>query len=182
VRFDPDKYHRRSVRLQGYDYSQPGAYFVTICTHGQECIFGYVIDDLMELSPYGEMVWQTWRGLPERFERVELDQFVVMPNHVHGIVVITPPNVGAIQVGVIHELPLQTQRRRMLLPRVVGYFKMNASKAINELRGTPGTPVWQRNYYEHIVRNERELRAIREYILDNPLNWQLDRENPHAGS
>jgi putative transposase len=79
-------------------------------------------------------------------------------------------------------LPLQTQRRRMLLPTVVGYLKMNAAKAINELRGTPGIPVWQRNYYEHVVRNDRELRAIREYILDNPLNWQLDRENPHAGS
>ncbi len=182
MRFEPDKYHRRSIRLQGYDYSQSGAYFVTICTHGQECILGEVIHDCVQMSLYGEMVWQTWRGLPQRFERVELDQFVVMPNHVHGIIVITPV-VGAIHVGAIHELPLQsqTQRRRMLLPKVVGYFKMNASKAINELRGTPGIPVWQRNYYEHVVRNESELRAIQQYILDNPLNWQLDAENPHAG-
>jgi putative transposase len=185
VRFDPDRYHRRSLRLQGYDYSQPGAYFVTICTHGQECIFGDVTDDRVELSPYGEMVWQTWRGLPERFERIELDQFVVMPNHVHGIIVITPvvgaDGVGAIRVGAIHELPLQTERRGMLLPKVIGYFKMNAAKAINGLRGTPGTPVWQRNYYDHIVRNETELHAIQQYILDNPMNWQLDRENPHVG-
>ena len=96
MRFDPDKYHRRSIRLQGYDYSQSAAYFVTICTHGQQCILGEVIDDCVQMSPYGEMVWQTWRGLPQRFERVELDQFVVMPNHVHGIIVITSANVGAI--------------------------------------------------------------------------------------
>lgn len=193
MRFDPDKYHRRSVRLEGYDYSQAGAYFVTICTHGQECILGDVIDDCMQLSPCGEIAWETWRGLPQRFERIELDHFVIMPNHVHGIIAITPPDVGAMHAGAVHvgathvgaiqELPLQgrTQRRRMLLPRVVGYFKMNASKAINVLRGTPGSRVWQRNYYEHIVRNEGELRAIQQYILDNPLNWQLDRENPHLG-
>jgi len=157
VRFDPDKYRRRSIRLQGYDYSQPGAYFVTICTHGQQNILGDVIDDSVHMSPLGEIVGQMWRGLPGRFERVELDQFVVMPNHVHGIIVITP----VVGVGAIHELPLRelprqskAQRRRMLLPKVIGYFKMNASKVINELRGTPGGLVWQRNYYEHIVRGD----------------------------
>ncbi len=181
MRFDPDKYHRRSVRLQGYDYSQPGAYFVTVCTHGGDCILGDVVDGQVRLSSLGDVVRRVWHGLEERFERIELDSFVVMPNHVHGIVVITPV-VGA-RVGAIHELPLQgrTQRRRMLLPKVVGYFKMNASRAINGLRGTPGTPVWQRNYYEHVVRGEWELRAIQQYILDNPFNWQLDRENPDAG-
>jgi putative transposase len=106
VSFDPDQYHRRSMRLAGYDYSQPGAYFITICTHGHACILGEVVEDGVDLSQSGDFVRQAWHALPGRFPRVELDEFVVMPNHVPGIIVITPDvpriGVGAKHVGAIH--------------------------------------------------------------------------------
>ena len=123
-----------------------------------------------------EIVRRQWQKLPEKFPNLVLDEFVIMPNHIHGIFIIN--NVG---VGAIHELPLQNkiERRRMLVPKIVGYFKMNSAKYINKLRNTPGISVWQRNYYEHIIRNENELTKIREYIQNNPLKWSLDRENPN---
>jgi putative transposase len=185
MRFDPQKHHRRSIRLRGYNYSQAGAYFITICIRNRECILGQVMDSWVSLSPSGQQALAFWLAIPRRFANVELDEFVVMPNHVHGIVVITADD----SVGAIHELPLRqsrdapttpAQRRKMLMPKIVGYFKMNSAKHINRLRGTPGVPVWQRNYYERVIRNERELHAIQQYIVDNPANWDKDRENPHA--
>ena len=98
-----------------------------------------------------------------------MDEFIIMPNHIHGIIFI---------VGAIHELPLQKYRRKMLLPKVIGYFKMNTAKQFNQILNRTGQPFWQRNYYEHIIRNEKELNRIREYIQNNPLKWELDRENP----
>ncbi|MCX7984388.1 MAG: hypothetical protein N3A63_05755, partial [Bacteroidetes bacterium] len=107
---------------------------------------------------------------------VTLDEFVIMPNHIHGVIIINENDI----VGAIHELPLQDikQRRLMTLPKIIGRFKMNVGKHINQLRNTPGIPVWQRNYYEHIIRNEKELNTIREYIINNPLQWEIDSENP----
>jgi putative transposase len=193
MRFDSHKHHRRSIRMRGYDYSHAGAYFITICIRNRECILGHVVDGQVSLSASGEQVLVFWQVIPKRFANVELDEFVVMPNHVHGIVVITADD----PVGAIHELPLQpsrrlpprqsrhvpttqAQRRKMLIPKIVGYFKMNSAKHINRLRGTPGVPVWQRNYYERVIRNEREWHAIQQYILDNPANWDKDTENPAA--
>ena len=125
----------------------------------------------MQLSPAGEIVEAFWKDLPSRHPNVELDAFVVMPNHVHGIIMMS--------VGAIHELPLcqQTSRRRMLLPKAIGYIKMNTAKQINQLRDAHGVPVWQRNYYEHVIRNEESLNSIRQYIAENPQRWALDEEN-----
>ena len=153
--------HRRSIRLRDYDYSTTGAYFVTICTHERGCLFGEVVEGQMRLNEAGGMVESVWNLLPQRYPGITLDAFVVMPNHIHGIVSIDGP------VGAIHELPLH-QRRSMTLPKVVGYLKMNSAKHINQLRNTPGIPVWQRNYYERVIRDDRELAAIRQYIADNP--------------
>ena len=173
-------FHRRkSIRLKGYDYSQPGAYFVTICTKNRKAIFGDVVDGEMRMSQMGEIASRCWREIPDHFTNVELDEFVVMPNHVHGIIVILD-DVNS--VGVIHESPLPkttTERRRMLLPKIIGRFKMNSAKRINLLRNSSGIPVWQRNYFEHIVRDEKSMTRIREYIDTNPQRWELDRENPH---
>ncbi len=164
-----DQSQRRSLRLQGYDYSQAGAYFVTICTRNHAPLFGDIVGGEMHPGESGLIVHGFWDKLPDRFPRVTLDTFVLMPNHVHGI----------IDVGAIYELPLRTlSRRSMLIPMAVGRFKMNTAKQINQVRGTPGVPVWQRNYYEHVVRNEDEMNRIREYIVNNPLRWALDRENP----
>lgn len=166
---------RRSIRLKEYDYSQSGAYFVTIIVKDRACLFGDIIDGEMKLNEFGRVVQIVWKALPERFSQVELDSFVVMPNHIHGVIFISD------DVGAIHESPLphgRAERRKMLLPKVVGYFKMNVAKRVNDLRDTAGAPLWHRNYFEHIIRNEKELDRIRKYIIDNPGNWIHDDENP----
>jgi putative transposase len=176
-----ERRNRRSIRLQGYDYSQAGAYYITMCTQNRECLFGNVVDGQMQLNEAGGIVLSVWGGLRQFYQGVELDAFVVMPNHVHGIIVIRPP------VGAIHELPLPSKsfvsariasRRGMLLSKIIGRFKMVTAKEINGLRQSVGSALWQRNYYEHIVRDDESLNRIRQYIADNPAPWELDPENP----
>jgi len=169
---------RRSIRLQGYDYSRGGAYFVTVCAQDRECLFGEIADRQMVLNDAGKIVADEWMKIAEIRNEIELGKWVVMPNHFHGILVIND------SVGAIHESPLQmtvTQRRNMALPKLIGRFKMLSSKRINETRNTPGAKLWQRNYYEHIIRNDDELNRIREYIINNPAQWEMDRENPMMG-
>jgi REP element-mobilizing transposase RayT len=164
---------RRSIRLPGYDYSQPGAYFITIVTHGRACLFGEVVDGQMRLNDVGRVVEEVWNSLPGRFSEINLGIAVVMPNHFHGI--LERLDVDGISVGAIHELPLP-DRRRMTLPLVIGYFKMNTAKQINILRNTRGVPVWQRNYYEHIIRNDDDYHLVYQYIAGNPACWLDDGE------
>jgi REP element-mobilizing transposase RayT len=165
---------RKRLRLPDYDYSEAGAYFVTLCTKDRTHVFGEILKGEMCLNPLGGIVHECWNDLPNHYAAIELDAFVVMPNHVHGIIFIVDP------VGPIHEstLPKTTRERRtMLLSKTIGRFKMNSAKRINEMRDTSGTPVWQRNYFEHIVRNDKSLNRIREYIAANPHRWQHDTEN-----
>jgi len=142
-------------------------------------LFGEIVNGEIELNEYGRVVKNYFENIEGRYDNVALDEFVVMPNHVHGIVMIEH------SVGIIHELSLQAsfaerckQRRKMLLPKILGWFKMNSAKSINQMRDSEGRPVWQKNYYEHVVRNEKELRSIQEYIINNPLQWELDENNP----
>ncbi len=174
-----DRHHRQSIRLPDYDYSQPGAYFITIVTRGRECLFGEISGGKMHLSDAGWIVWDVWNSLPARYPQITIGTAMVMPNHFHGVIIIP--------VRAIHELPLQEiplrgntrlQRRRMTLPLVVGYFKMNTAKRINEILGSQGIPVWQRNYYEHIIRDDEEHKRIHLYIESNIDNWINDEENP----
>ena len=161
---------RRSRRLEGYDYSQAGAYFVTLCAHDRECLFGDLHGSGIRLGEFGKIVAEEWTRCSEIRHEVELDEWVVMPNHLHGIVVITAP-------GEAHgRAPLHP--RTGSLSSLVAGFKAATTKRINVLRGTPGRPVWQRNYYDHIIRNEASLDAIRRYIVENPLRWSEDEENP----
>jgi len=195
--------HRRSIRLQGYDYSQAGAYFVTICTHGKECLFGGMENGAMVLNEYGCVVRDEWLKTAEFRAEIRAGEFVVMPNHFHGVVIIAEPIIGDIRerairelplrtpnpcVGAIHEspfhespLPLRQQRRQMTLSKIIGRFKMLTAKRINEIRQLPGVPVWQRNYYEHVIRNEADYGQIAEYIADNPRRWEEDTLHPDAG-
>jgi putative transposase len=175
------KRSRRSIRLQGYDYSQAGAYFFTVCTRCRECIFGDVVTGQMQPNDMGRIVQSVWNSLPRVYDGIELDTFVVMPNHVHGIIIIRSA------VGAIHESPLQMERatprpivhrRRMLVSKIIGRFKMVSAKQVNILRKSSGTALWQRNYYEHVVRDEVSLTRIRQYIVDNPAQWEFDEENP----
>ncbi|GIV83933.1 MAG: hypothetical protein KatS3mg052_0940 [Candidatus Roseilinea sp.] len=164
--------NRRSIRLKGYDYSQAGAYFITICTKDRACLFGEVVNGEMRLNALGQIVHGVWNNLPNHYAGVEMDAFVVMPNHVHGIVVIV--GAGFKPAPTTTTAPTTTRHG---LPEIVRQFKTFSARRINEMRGTPGVSVWQRNYYEHIIRNEESLHRIREYIANNPLKWELDREN-----
>lgn len=177
MKFDSQKHHRRSIRIPDYDYSQPGAYFITIVTRGRECLFGEIVNSEMRLSDAGQVVWDVWNSLPAQYPQITTGTAVVMPNHFHGIVII-----NATPVGAIHELPLrvtnQKERRRMTIPLVVGYFKMNTAKRVNKILDSEGVPVWQRNYYEHIIRDGEEHNRIHLYIEANIDNWAMDDENP----
>jgi len=171
-------HHRRSIRLPGYDYSQPGAYFITFVTYQREPLFGEIKDSEMRVSDYGKIVWEVWHSLPVRYAQISLDSAILIPNHFHAILIINDPiSFG----GAIHELPQHESdplsRRWMLLPLVIGYLKMNTAKQINFQRGTIGVPVWQRNYYEHIIKSEKEYLIIQTYIENNPANWLTDNEN-----
>jgi REP element-mobilizing transposase RayT len=153
---------RRSLRLSGYDYSQAGGYFVTICTRDRVCLFGQVCDDCVDLNPLGRVVEESWHWLGRQYEQVALDASVVMPNHFHGVMLLRQDEHDS----------------RKPLGRLVGAFKTVSTKRMNELRRTPGATVWQRNYYEHVIRHETDLDRIRRYIVENPARWALDRENP----
>ena len=171
---------RKQIRLKGYDYSEAGGYFITICTFNREYLLGKISDQGIVLNNTGEIAEKWWLKLGNKFANVTLDYHVIMPNPIHGIIMISE---GKNDVGAIHELPLhrdRIERRRMLIPKVIGYFKMNSAKHINRLRDAMGYPLWQRNYYEHVIRNENELSRVREYIQNNPLKWELDRENPFS--
>jgi REP element-mobilizing transposase RayT len=166
---------RRPLRLPGFDYSGEGAYFVTICTRNREYLFGAVVDGEMRLNNVGRVVQTVWGGLSDRFPTIELDAFVVMPNHVHGILGVgaglAPPRRGAASSA-------PTRFASTTLGTVVRAFKSISAISVNRLLSRSGQPLWQGSYYEHIIRDEESLNRIREYIETSPLRWQLDRENP----
>ena len=187
ARYDPDKHHRRSIRLRNWDYRAPGAYFVTLVTHGHEPIFGEIVDKTMHLSALGEIVSEEWFASEKIRREVELDESVVMPNHLHGIVWIVGAHNAALNADVSSNIllphkPEPIQRPPRSLGSFVAGFKSACTKRINTLRDTPGAPVWLRNYYERVIRNERELNAIRKYIQDNPANWEKDKDHPDLWS
>ena len=170
--YDPHKHHRRSIRLKGYDYSQAGAYFVTICINYGQCRLGEVRDGIMYPSSAGIMVAACWFALLERFPNIDLDVFTLMPNHVHGIIVIM-------------ETGLNAKNHPILLGNMVGAFKSISTNeyidGVHELGWEPfHKRLWQRDFYDRIIRNERELEAIRAYIINNPANWVEDKLHPNA--
>ena len=191
MRYDSNKHHRRSIRLKGFDYTREGAYFVTICTQNQACLFGEIVNGQMRLNDVGEVADICWRAIPERFPRVVLDAFVIMPNHVHGIIWIGPENranVGAKIFSPLPPLPPRPSQRGASAFRspsktvgsIVRGFKIGVTKWVRANKNI--YTVWQRNYYEHIIRNNTGLNRIRKYIADNPAHWDEDMENPiHHG-
>jgi REP element-mobilizing transposase RayT len=167
---------RRSIRLKEYDYSSPGAYFVTICTYNRKCFFGNVRDVRLILSAVGRKAKTFFREIPEHFENITLDEYVVMPNHLHGIIVIQ-------NVGVQNFEPLQRHNAfQHLVPKSLGSVIRTYKSMLTRWCRINGHRYfkWQRNYYEHIIRDEDDLNKIREYIQNNPLEWHLDIENPKA--
>ncbi|MGA2630174.1 MAG: transposase [Terriglobia bacterium] len=183
--YDPKAHHRRSIRLRGWDYARPGLYFVTVCTQGKEHVFGAVADGEMRLNEYGRNVAACWEELPRHYPRIRVDGFIVMPNHVHGIIEILDVGAGlkpapTVRNGIAGAGLKPAPTRGHSVSEIVRAFKTFSARGVNRLRRTAGKPLWQRNYYEHIIRNELELAAIQEYIASNPVRWDTDPENPAA--
>jgi REP element-mobilizing transposase RayT len=173
IKYNRDIHHRQSIRLRGYDYSQRGAYFLTLCTHNRECIFGKITNGVMHLNPKGAIVHQCWQDIPTHFPHVQLDEFVIMPNHLHGIIWI----VGAPPMAAKHLRASKLQPRPHGTSKTIGSivrgFKIGVTKWMRQ--NTTIYQTWQRNYWEHIIRQEYELQQIREYIHNNPCTWQQDK-------
>ena len=176
--------NRRSIRLKGYDYSSEGAYFVTICTEYWKFDFGNIVENKMKLTRIGEIAKQYWFKIPEHFKNVKLDEFVVMPNHVHGIIIIEN-NIGIREknnVGVQNFEPLQKKNKyQHIIPKSLGSIIRAYKSAVTMWCNKDNNANyfrWQRNYYEHIIRNNQELNKIRDYIIKNPEKWEFDRNNP----
>ena len=165
---------QKQIRLREYDYSAPGAYFVTICTHDRRCILSDIAVGALHEAPaisvrltqLGQIVDETIRSLPERYSNLTVDQYVVMPNHIHLLLRIKAERA-------LREAPLREDGTRSLLAKAVGYLKMNSSKRIHEIK--PEMQVWQRSYHEHVIRNEADYRQIWAYIDTNPAKWTEDR-------
>src|SRR5690349_13254413 len=159
---------RKQLRLRGYDYAFSGVYFVTICSAGKRAVFGSIRGESIVLSVAGQIVRSEWVALAERFSRLVLDEFVIMPNHLHGVLGFTGQAGGASPSPTLFE--------------VIGAFKSISTIKVNRLFGRRGVPLWQRSYHEHIVRTGDDLAKIQRYISENPLMWSLDPENPHRRS
>ncbi len=179
-KFDPQKHHRKSIRLKGYDYTQAGAYYVTIVTYHRDCLFGEIVNEAMILNEFGKIADECWRAIPDHFPFVELGAYVIMPNHAHGIIVIR--NDESTTVGATHASPLRIPNSRphgatpRSLGAIVGSFKSAVTKRVG--RELNATGIWQRNYYEHIIRDEKDLQNKSDYINANPSLWDEDENNP----
>ncbi|MEP0761580.1 MAG: transposase [Chloroflexota bacterium] len=185
MEYDSDRHHRRSLRLRGHDYAEAGAYFVTVCTGGRVCLLSTIVGGEVELSAVGQIVEEEWLRTPDIRPQVRLDEFVIMPNHLHAILEITEtrePPVGAYCNTPLREPP--GARSPLLrspsqtLGAIIRGFKGTTTRRVNALRQTPGARFWQRNYYEHIIRDEADLARLREYVVCNPGRWAEDDENP----
>jgi REP element-mobilizing transposase RayT len=196
--YDPKIHHRRSIRLQGYDYSQNGAYFITLCTQDRKPIFGKIVNGEMQLSPFGIIVRDEWLKTSEMRKNIEMDEFVVMPNHFHGIIVIDDRGWARLEMdldldgtGTLQRAPTSAPTEKAptverfgkptsnTIPTIIRGFKAAVTKQINTIQINAGVynmpeRIWQKNYYEHVIRNEISLNKIREYIMSNPLNWKED--------
>lgn len=163
--------NRRSIRIPGYDYARAGAYFVTICSWQRKQIFGEVSGERMDVNKWGSIVTEEWNELRSRRSNIELDAFVVMPNHVHGILFLGVE--GKIGVGRF------SNPRPLALGTIIGGYKAGVSRRINRLSQEQcKLKIWQRNYFERVIRSDAELAKFRTYIADNPRRWAQDKENP----
>jgi putative transposase len=181
--FDPKKHHRRSIRLPGYDYSQAGAYFMTIVAYQRDCLFGEIINREMKLNNFGKIAEECWIAIPEHFTNVELGAYVIMPNHVHGIIVVhemvDDDRRGA---ALLRPYDNNTNSHKInvkpgSLGAIIRSYKSAVSYRINKEHNATG--IWQRNYYEHIIRNETDLQNKSDYIEANPILWDQDDNNPY---
>lgn len=175
MKYNPKFHHRKSIRLKHYDYSNPNWYFVTICTKDKECLFGEIKNGRMILNNIGSIVKEELFKTKEIRRNVDIDYYVIMPNHIHAIIIIeykieSNKRRGELQFAPTNKFVSPSHT----IGAIVRGFKGSATKRINVIRNKPSHPVWQRNYYEHIIRNEKDLFNIRNYIEMNPVKWEYD--------
>ncbi len=176
MRLSTDKCNRQSIRLREYDYGSDGTYYITLCTKNKEYLFGTVVNNKMQLNEYGKIVEDEWMKTAKIRHNVYLDKHIVMPNHIHGVIIIDNGREGR---GVLQYAPTNSLHSPSeTIGSIIRGFKSAVTKQINILRETPQTPVWQRNYYEHVIRDDNDLNTTRQYIHNNPLNWDDDENNP----
>lgn len=179
---------RKSIRLKGWDYSSPGGYFVTICTHNQEHLFGEIREGKMPVNEYVNILRQCWGDLPLHYSNVQLDEFIVMPNHVHGVIIMKDIDNMLVGDGFKPSRhpnrtgykPVPT-RQHHGLTEIIRAFKTFSARRINISQDTQGRPVWQRSFHDHIIRNDREFDRIRQYIINNPIGWDTDEYDLELG-
>ena len=173
------QFHRRSIRLRDVDYSEPGAYFITICAANKKSIFGKIENGRVVLKPLGEIIRACWIGIPEHFASASIKEFVVMPNHLHGIV--------ALSVGARYIVPLDPKTRtpegfqkpvKGSIPTIVRTFKAAVARQARKELGIDGPKIWQRNYFERVLREGQDYADVSRYIVENPMRWEWDEENP----
>ena len=175
MKYDPNKHQRRSIRLKGFDYSQEGWYYVTMVTYHRKHLFGEIIDGRMVLSEMGKIVDNEWLRTEKIRPNISMDKYIIMPNHFHGIIHIEEASNQSNDTS--RRVPTMEQFGKPVsgsIPTIVRGFKGKVTKRINILRQTLGLKVWQRNYYEHVIRNEADLERIRKYIIDNPSKWPVN--------
>ena len=186
-----DKHKRRSTRLKGYDYSQPGVYFLTICTQLHRCLFGEIVGGKMQPNLCGSIVSDEWLRSFEIRDELDLDEWILVPNHIHGLVIINDTHVaGSAREMATGKVEIRSGRQRRQNSRsvmpgrkprsissFVAQFKSTSARRIHKVLGISAKSVWQRNYYDHIIRNEKDLDTKRQYIAENPLRWEAEREN-----
>jgi len=196
--YNPKIHYRQSIRLKDYDYTSDGAYFLTICAQNKEHRFGDIIDGKMILNPAGEMIRKWLRELENKFKNISLDEYIIMPNHIHLIIFImnvvvgvdlcvnpentTKQNLSHIQ-GRHTGLSLRPAQQQTNISQIIQWFKtMTTNEYIRNVKQNNWEPfdkkIWQRNYYDRIIRSEKELDKIKKYIFENPSKWELDRNNP----
>ena len=174
MNYSPTEHHRRTIRLKGYDYSQNGAYFITICSHNRKQLFGEINNDEMSLNQYGAIVRDEWMRSSYIRSEIILDEFIIMPNHLHGIVFIRNVEKTHDFLDEIDQSNNFSGLKAKSISSFIAGFKSIVTKKINIIRKTDGASVWQRNYHEHIIRNEIALEKLREYVVHNPLTWEKD--------
>ena len=206
--YNPEIHHRRTIRLKDYDYSSSGAYFITICVDKRECLFGEIINGIMNLSEIGKIANNNWLEIPEHSQNVELGEFVIMPNHLHGIIILNGlKEEDAEKEDVKYYVPTDHEKqtlnpndnvRRDVLLNVQDKNKNEHFSKLSPAKNTISIIIrsfkasvthwcrknnheyfkWQKNYHEHVIRSENSLNAISKYIIENPLKWDIDNENP----
>lgn len=192
MKYNPTIHQRRSIRLPDYDYSQAGYYFITVCVQNRTCLLGEINNGTMQLNLAGQQIEQSWQWLAQQYPYVTLDEYIVMPNHFHGILKIDTAGRGASRCAPTMDntksdtsrcalTMSDTSKFTMIKPlgQLIGAFKTVSTKQINLMQNTLGLKLWQRNYWEHVIRNEARLQFIRQYIANNPQTWELDRLHPH---